>query len=489
MLSVNLAISLHLMKQTVVAASVWDESAILPRSAIVYGLKELARRAGISEELFNSWQIKFDETGFLRAIVEPGTRKQFRFPRASANFWLDLQAGIFRTSTATWLNAPKEHVPAVPDFKIPFSSSNENYVGPLFSRVDEDRVDCSVDLLSSIVLTLARFEETFPGPRDEHGRFGAFLGIASRNNFLHRPIVDEYGLAFAEALSTLLPGWEPRKARLQVSLGHDVDEIGVPFSFRSTMGHALRRGHPMETVRDLVAQCVGTDTTYQRHLRKLVQDALARGLRPAIYWKVCSPGPHDAGYDLRDRRIQRLISSFRSAGLEIGMHLSYETFQSAERFQTEVSALRELLGEQKLGGRQDYLRWSPRSWVQWDSLNLAYDASVGFADHIGFRAGTSYPFRPWLLSENRQANLIEIPLLATDSALFGYLKLSPEEALKNLLDLVARCKAVGGVFALVWHNTTMLHSARAATYRDLLKVLEGSDNYDWRSSGDGNYWI
>jgi hypothetical protein len=120
-------------------------------------------------------------------------------------------------------------------------------------------------------------------------------------------------------------------------------------------------------------------------------------------------------------------------------------------------------------------------------LNLAYDASVGFADHIGFRAGTSYPFRPWLLSENRQANLVEIPLLATDSALFGYLKLSPEEALKKLLDLVARCKTVGGVFALVWHNTTMLHSAHAATYRNLLEVLEGSDSYDWRNSGDGSY--
>jgi hypothetical protein len=475
------------MRQTAIAASVWDECAILPRAAIVYGLKELARRAGVSEGLFNSWQVEFDETGFLTVVVEPSTRKQLRFPRASAKFWSDLQAGIFRVSTATWLNAPTELATSVPDFKIPFSSSTENYVGPLFSKVDGNCVDCSVDLLSSIVLTLARFEETFPGPRDEHGRFGAFVGIAWRNNFLHRPIVDEYGLAFAEALGTLLPGWAPRKDRMQVSLGHDVDELGIPFSFRSTMGHALRRGHPMATVRDLVAQCAGTDTTYQHHLRKLAQDALDRGLHPAIYWKVSGPGPHDAGYDPRDQRIQNLITSFRSAGLEIGMHLSYDTFQSVERFQAEVSALQELLGERKIGGRQDYLRWSPRSWVQWDSLNLAYDASVGFADHIGFRAGTSYPFRPWLLSENRQANLVEIPLLATDSALFGYLKLSPEEALKKLLDLVARCKTVGGVFALVWHNTTMLHSAHAATYRNLLEVLEGSDSYDWRNSGDGSY--
>jgi hypothetical protein len=485
----DLAITAPPMRQTTVATNVWEECAVLSRAAIVYGLKELARRAGVAEEFFNSWTIGFDEAGFLTVAVGAGTRKQFRFPRASAKFWSDLQVGIFRTSTAGWLNGPAELAAPVPDFKIPFSSSYENYVGALFSRVNEDCLDCSVDLLTSIVLTLARFEETFPGPRDEHGRFGAFVGIAWRNNFLHRPIVDEYGLAFAEALSALLPGWQPQRGRLEVSLGHDVDEIGIPFSFRSTMGHTLRRGHPIATVRDLAARCTGTDTTYQRQLRRLVQDALARGLHPAIYWKASGPGPHDAGYDPRDRPIQQLISSFRSAGLEMGMHLSYETFQSVERFQMEVSALRDLLGEQKLGGRQDYLRWSPRCWIQWDSLDLAYDASVGFADQIGFRAGTCYPFRPWLLSENRQARLIEIPLLATDSALFGYLKLSPEQALKHLLDLLARCKAVGGVFALVWHNTTMLHSARAATYRNLLEALKGCAGYDWRSSGDGSYWI
>jgi hypothetical protein len=466
-----------------------DESATLPRAAIIYGLKELARRAGVSEEFFNTWRIEFDDTGYVNVFVDPGSRKQLRFPCVSADFWSELQAGTFRTSTAGWLQGRESLAALVPDFRVPFSSSDQTDVGPLFSRVDEDCVACSVDLLSSIVLTLSRFEETLPGPRDEHGRFGAFAGVAWRNNFLHRPIVDEYGLALEEAFAVLLPGWEPRKRRLQVILGHDVDEIGIPFSFRTTLGHTLRRSRPMATMRDLVAQCVGIDTTYERLLRKLVEDALHRGLCPAIYWKVSARGPHDAGYDPRDPRIQRLISSFRSAGLEVGIHLSYDTFHSPERFHTEVSALQELLGERRLGGRQDYLRWSPDTWVKWDSVKLAYDASVGFADQVGFRAGTSYPFRPWLLSEDREADLIEIPLMATDSALFGYLRLPPEQALARLLDCVARCKVVGGVFTVVWHNTTMLHDAHAATYRNLLDELAGSDSFDLRRPGDASYWI
>jgi hypothetical protein len=121
-------------------------------------------------------------------------------------------------------------------------------------------------------------------------------------------------------------------------------------------------------------------------------------------------------------------------------------------------------------------------------LGLAYDATVGFADHIGFRAGTSYPYRPWLLSRGREAELLEIPLMAMDSTPQGYMKLSPDEALGKLLECVARCRTVGGVFSLLWHNTRLTGGGYEVLYRRLLDDLVGSDSYDWRASCDGNFW-
>jgi hypothetical protein len=369
--------------------------------------------------------------------------------------------------------------------KIPFSSSTRDDLGPLFPIDQQDSIRCPVDVPASIALTLGRFEETLPGPRDQHGRFCSFSSVASREGFLCRPIVDEYGIALEQALVQLLPGWRPAERRLRVKLGHDVDDIGLPFHLRSTVAHTFRRGRPLATFRDLSASAFHRKTAYQTLLEEIVQMSLDRGLDSAVYWKSSAPGPYDSGYDLQNSRNLALRAAFESRGVEMGVHPSYSTFGSAATLRREVSAVRQWIGHFELGGRQDYLRWNPDTWRLWESLGMAYDASVGYADHIGFRSGTSHPYRPWLFSEQREANLLEIPLLAMDTTLLHYMKLHPQQALSRLLDLVAHCRAVGGVFTLLWHHTNLMESGHAAIYQQLLDQLAGSDAYDWRNHGYG----
>lgn len=463
-----------------------EEPSPFKQAATAYAIRELARRAGVSAEMFQSWRIECNNPGFVEVFVQPGTNCRIRFPRAGPRFWKCLRAGEFQTSTLSWLRSPA--LALIPDFKIPFSSAAKQQTGPLFAPRGEDCVECAVDLPVSTFLTLSRYEETLPGPRDEHGRFSAYSSIAWKEGFLQRPIVDEYGLALEQALIYLLPGWRPQKRRLRAKLGHDVDEIGVPFSLRTALGHTLRRKHPMATIRDLLAASTGADTTYQIYLRRIVELSIGRGLDSAVYWKASDLGPFDSGYDPRHKQIARLIEAFRARGVEMGIHPGYATFESPAQLRAEVETLRQLLGEDRLGGRQDYLRWKPETWVLWDSLGLAYDASVGFADQIGFRAGTSYPYRPWLLSQSREADLLEIPLLAMDSTLHGYMKLQPDQALSKLRDCVARCRAVGGVFTVVWHNTKLMEAGYTRIYRQLLDDLAGTSGYDGRTMRDGSLW-
>lgn len=459
-----------------------------PRGATVYAIKELVRRAGVSAEVFQTWRIEFEDRGFVNVFVQPGTNRRIRFPQADLWFWKGLYARQFGTSTARWMRDPGSKLASIPNFRIPFSSDPRADVGPLFAPTGRECIECPVDLPTSVLLTLARFEEAFPGPRDMHSRFSAFSSLAWQEGFLHRPIVDEYGLALEQALSYLQPGWKTAERRLRVKLGHDVDEIGVPFCLRSALGHTFRRKLPLATLRDFLAPWAGIDTTYEMLLRKLVDLSLKHGLNSAVYWKALVPAARNAGYDVRHTRIRSLIAAFRAKGIEMGVHPSYDTFESLEKLRMEVSTLRELLGEHRIGGRQDFLRWNPETWVHWDILGLAYDATVGFADYVGFRAGTSYPYRPWLLSRGREAQLLEIPLMAMDSTPQGYMKLSPDEALRNLLECVARCRTVGGVFSLLWHNTRLIGRGYADVYRKLLNELAGSESYDWRASGDGSFW-
>jgi uncharacterized protein DUF7033 len=458
-----------------------------PRAAAAYALKELARRAGVSADFYRAWRIETDDVGFVNVFVEPGTRKRIRFSQATPEFWKQVRAGIFRASRASWMWRPGKFSTLVPDFCIPFSSSDKEEIGRLFSILDNDCVECSVDILAATMLTLARFEETLPSPKDEHGRFSALSSFAWRDRFLDRPVIDELGLALEQALSHLLPRWRPQERRLRIKLSHDVDEIGLPFTLHGAIGHFARRGHPGWAMRDLLAPVMHIETTYQRLLRQIVALSIERGIKPAVHWKASAPGPNDTGYNPRHRAIRSMIEDFRDEGVEMGIHPGYETYQSRETLSAEVSVLQEFFGKRQLGGRQDFLRWNPQTWIDWESLGLAYDSSVGFADRIGFRAGTCYPFRPWILSEHREAKLLEIPLLAMDETFYSHQKLEPGETLVKLRELVARCSAVGGVFTLLWHNTRIVHRGFLRAYQTLLDELSGTDNYHWETDYDRGF--
>src|SRR5205807_6191871 len=103
------------------------------------------------------------------------------------------------------------------------------------------------------------------------------------------------------------------------------------------------------------------------------------------------------------------IDWLQDQGVEMGVHPGYYTFLSPDQLLQEVQSVRTVLGKSPVGGRQHYLRWCPETWLHWERCGRAYDSTVGYADAIGFRAGTCIPYRPWLPALNREANLVEIP--------------------------------------------------------------------------------
>ncbi len=342
-------------------------------------------------------------------------------------------------------------------------------------------MECGLDLPVSVLLSLARWEESLPTERDEHGRFPASASLAYRGGFLNRPVVDECGLALEQALRYLVPAWRPVQRRLRVKLSHDIDQIGVPFNPRSALGHTLRRRHPLATARDLLGWTIGLNPTYLESVLEIVRLSLERGLDSAVYWKASRKGLRDTGYDPGHPKVRSVIRWLQERGVETGVHPGYETFRSPERLQQEVQTLREVLGDEPLGGRQHYLRWCPESWWHWESCGLAYDSSVGYPDNIGFRAGTCMPYRPWLLSLGREARLIEIPLIVMESSLVEYMGLTLEQSLAAVLECIDRCRVVGGVFTLLWHNTSLIDPRYGDLYRDVVDTLVGHEKFDWKN--------
>ncbi len=446
-----------------------------------YSVRELGRRAGVSNESLRLWRIDVEEK-WTTVHLFPGIEKHLRFKNAPAGSWTDCLKSQ-AVARACWAYNPQRSVRRrVPEFIIPAQHGLSGSNVPVFRQITNDSIEFDWDLPLATFFTISRIEELIIQERDQHDRFLACSSIARQNGFLERPIVDEYGLAVEQSIQSLFPNWEPEKRSLQVKLSHDIDMVGVPFQLREALGHIFRRRRPSAGARDLIASFTNWNPSYLALVQDIVSMSAERDLDSAVYWKASPSGPNDSGYDIHHPKIRKLLSRFLKNGVECGVHPGYATFHSRSHLISEIEALRSALGHAELGGRQHYLRWAPETWLDWEACGLSYDSSVGFADRIGFRAGTCVPYRPWILAENREAKLLEIPLIVMDCTPTQYMGLNLEESLAAIAECIEACRVVGGVFTLLWHNTSLIDPTYGDIYQRILDLLAGAGRFDWKAA-------
>jgi len=474
------------------------------RAARSWAIKELARRAGVSHDFFQSWVIEVSRSATV-IHLQPGTAKQILFRNLSDQSGDDLASSKFRTVRARWMSSKSSIETAIPDLIVPYCEREENGLHPLFWRAGANRIECFADLPASTLFALCRVEETQQRHLDVHSRFAANMSVACRDGFFDRPVVDEWGLAFGQAIEALVPGWRPTASRLRAKISHDIDEVGVwprlrhhrngngsswvrtgwmalPFDLRHAVKLSVEHRDPFRGAAQLWRTLAPGQPSCLGLVKTVVSADLERGLDSAVYWKASGLGPFDSGYDPRLDSIRNVIHWLKEHNVENGVHPGYSSFRCPDELQVELQILRSVLGEQQLGGRQHYLRWSPETWIDWESCGLAYDSSVGYSDRVGFRAGTCIPYRPWLLSKDREARLLEIPLLVMDTCLLDSMRVQSDEPLNVVSRLINKCRVVGGVFTFLYHNTTLRNPWLARQYEQILDMLTSSDRFDWQAS-------
>ena len=409
---------------------------ITPQSRY-WAIGELCRRAGVTREFFRTWKVSFTPENTVIEISN-GTQKYITFPHVSDKTLKMLASGKLSSVNVPLTQNNGDHGSiGISHCVVPFVASEKPENHPLFFLTDPNHLECSLDLPLSILLTLSRWEDTLDSSRDLHGRFQAKNSIAHAGGFLGRPIVDEYGLAFEQAMGFLFPSWKKTSRNVRIKLSHDADHVGIPFRWKTALRHSVKSRAIHHSVRDVFSRISGMEPAELNSVRQITFASKSHGLKSAVYWKASPPGPNDSGYDPRHAKVRQVVSWLDELGAESGIHPGYNTFRSPEKLRREVAILRDTLGDRPLGGRQHYLRWSPDTWIDWENCGLAYDSSVGFAEQVGFKAGTCIPYQPWLFPLNRQADLIEIPLLVMDRTLLAYMGLTKGEAIHAVTELIA----------------------------------------------------
>ncbi|MGA2596473.1 MAG: polysaccharide deacetylase family protein [Bryobacteraceae bacterium] len=425
-----------------------------------YGVKELLRRTCLPRDFLDGIEI-LSEQGVVTLRL-PGTGdKRVTFP-ACAN-------GDVRTATRR-LRAAESSL----DVIVPFAGVCSPIGSDAFEVLNGKEVRFNADLPGVTTLTLGRYEELSDDWLDSHGRFRTESGVAASGMFLDRPIVDEYGAVLGQAIRLLIPSLAEPHRGARVWLTHDIDEVGYPFRLRRAAGHLLRRKKPSWALRDSF-RFLGSRSTDDLIIAKCIREAVQARLKLAVNWKSAAAGKFDIRYDLES--VKHLIRWNEENGVENGVHPGYMAFNNCGRLNAELDELRKAFGKTPMGGRQHYLRWSPRTWLDWERCGLKYDSSLGYVETVGFRAGTCVPYRPWLFVEDREATLLEVPLIVMDTSFIDCMNCSNEEALAMMRVLVKRCEIANGVFTVLWHPCNALTRRGAELFKGWLALLSQYSQY------------
>jgi hypothetical protein len=314
------------------------------------------------------------------------------------------------------------------------------------------------DVFSAVFFMLSRYEEYLPFRPDKFGRFPATESLAYKKGFHESPVVEIWVEYFKQKLQEKYPELVFKSSEYQFISTLDVD-IAYAFKGRNMMGSLLHIANDMANLhkkrlqarlRTLFKNAPDPFDTYF-YIERIHEQ---QGIEPLWFFQVGKRGNFDKNMRPGNKAYRELIKRL-SEKYPVGVHPSYRSNQSGKRLAQEINSLQKIVGHDITRSRQHYLKVSfPETYARLAMAGIKEDYSMGFADQLGFRAGTCRPFYFYDLFQENQLDLTIYPLVAMDATMKLYLKLSPAVALQKLISLSHTIKKHGGIFMILWHNSS-----------------------------------
>lgn len=324
---------------------------------------------------------------------------------------------------------------------------------PLLSQ-HQDFIQVNYDLIAGAFYFLSGWQEYHAKDRDRHGRFPYKSSLQYKLGCTCLPVVNYYfdilKTAIEKATGRVLASRLHPEASFTVLLTHDIDNTQSGWKAeakaawqRGELGHMLQAG---------IARLQGRDPWYNwTEMAGLTAEAGAASTFFFLCEQQAYQGIRNADYEVTKEKYQAAIQALAAGGAEIAIHGSLEAAEKAEKLMQEIMRLPVPVR----GNRFHYLRFDPCTTPDLlDRAGLAYDSTLGFAEHYGFRHSYCFPFRLFNFRENKPYEFLEIPLILMDTTLHHphYLQLAPEQVLPALRPVLAEIEKFKGCFNLLWHN-------------------------------------
>jgi hypothetical protein len=181
----------------------------------------------------------------------------------------------------------------------------------------------------------------------------------------------------------------------------------------------------------------------------------------------------DPGYDVANLRIRAFLQRLDAAGVEIGLHPSFDSWRLSQPIQQQKAYLEAAAGHPCTSCRQHWLRFSWRdTWAAQEAADLLEDYTLMFNDRPGLRNAAAVAWQPWQSKQGTTHQLTVVPTVIMDSHFYDYQPMNTEKRREAMRHWINECRGVNGQIAVLWHPHTLTKDyGWAQGFEDLLSLI------------------
>ncbi len=183
-------------------------------------------------------------------------------------------------------------------------------------------------------------------------------------------------------------------------------------------------------------------------------------------------------YRIGSSKFHNLFERLQQNQHEIGLHSSRYAFDHPMRIRKEKEKLQKISNAQLKGIRQHYLRLTfPQGWRDFQTQGFEYDSSGGYNESMGYRAGTSLPFRTYDIQKGKILKIYEIPFNVMDYPWAEMISKSSENS-DLFHDFANQIESTNGLLHILWHPHNLVEPEFKPLWKEIFNWLEPKNYYN-----------
>lgn len=336
------------------------------------------------------------------------------------------------------------------------------------------------DIFAATFYLLSRYEEYLPHVKDKYGRFLATESLAFNEGFLHQPVVDIWAYKFKAILQEQFPDFEfpIKKFRIQpvidVPVAYYFKEKGLLRTFGGAINDLFRL--KLKQLYRRFQALAGFKRDPYDTFKWIVTKQKQNSNKFLVFFLIGEYSTYDKNININKKRFVSLIK-YVADYCDVGLKVSYLALEDKEMLKTEKRKLEATTNFPLEASRHSFSKLNlPESYRNLIELEIKQDFTMGYINHIGFRAGTCTPFQFYDLDYEVQTPLQINPFQCVDYALLKRHSLLDKK--EDLQRIMREVKNVNGTFVPVFHNYAFSDMDRWKGFRELFRMVLESEHED-----------